>query len=149
MITTVIFDMDDTLYDEIDYCSSGFRAVAKFLAAEHGVDAGAAFDALWSEFCSGNHDRTFNAALELLKIPCKTEDIVGLVRLYRGHKPDIKLPVKEKQCVETKDYMRKKHMQLLDLWRDSVVRVAQRSYVAPNGTKYDMSLQNTSTRTWP
>ena len=58
-------------------------------------------------------------------------------------KPDIKLPVKEKQCVEPKAYMRLKHMQVLDLWRDSVVRVAQRSYVAFNGAKYDMSLQNT------
>ena len=58
-------------------------------------------------------------------------------------RPEVKLPVKEKQCVEPKAYMKTKHMQLLDLWRDSVVRVAQRSYVAPNGTKYDMSLQNT------
>jgi FMN phosphatase YigB (HAD superfamily) len=33
MITTVIFDLDDTLYDEIDYCKSGFMAVAEFLTS--------------------------------------------------------------------------------------------------------------------
>jgi hypothetical protein len=58
-------------------------------------------------------------------------------------KPEVKLPVKEKECVESGAYMKTKHMQLLDLWRDSVVRVAQRSYTAPNGRKFDMSLQNT------
>ena len=29
MITTVIFDLDDTLYDEAEYCRSGFAAVAE------------------------------------------------------------------------------------------------------------------------
>jgi len=32
MITTVVFDLDDTLYDEIEYCKSGFAVVAEFLA---------------------------------------------------------------------------------------------------------------------
>lgn len=58
-------------------------------------------------------------------------------------KPDIKLPVKEKQCVQSKDYMRNKHMQVLDLWRDSAVRAAKRVYVTDDGRAYEMSLQNT------
>ncbi|OEU49065.1 MAG: cytochrome C [Desulfobacterales bacterium C00003060] len=58
-------------------------------------------------------------------------------------KADPKLPTKEKQCVEPKAYMKTKHMQLLDLWRDSTVRAAKRSYIGFNGVKYDMSLQNT------
>ena len=60
-----------------------------------------------------------------------------------GARPEVKLPEKEKACVESKAYMKTKHMQLLDLWRDSAVRVGQRSYIAFNGEKYDMSLQNT------
>ena len=100
MITTIIFDMDDTLYDEINYCSSGFRAVAGFLAEKHDANADEAFEALWSEFCSGNHDRTFNAALELLNIRHETEDIVGLVRLYREHKPDISLPDESREILD-------------------------------------------------
>jgi len=58
-------------------------------------------------------------------------------------KPDIKLPVKTKQCVESKDYMRNNHMQVLDLWRDSVVRTANRMYVTADGRAFNMSLQNT------
>jgi hypothetical protein len=53
------------------------------------------------------------------------------------------LPEKEKKCVEDGAYMKRKHMQLLDLWRDSVVRVGKRSFVSYDNRKYDMSLQNT------
>jgi putative hydrolase of the HAD superfamily len=100
MITTVIFDMDDTLYDEVDYCRSGFRAVADFLADKYEAYAEEAFDALWSEFCSGNHDRTFNAALDILNITYETEDVVSLVNLYRTHKPQISLPDESREILD-------------------------------------------------
>lgn len=49
----------------------------------------------------------------------------------------------EKQCVETKEYMRASHMQLLRDWRTWVVRRDYRIYAAGNGKEYTMSLQNT------
>ena len=60
-----------------------------------------------------------------------------------GPKPDIKYPEKEKKCIESKEYMRPNHMQVLNLWRDSVVRTAKRYYVNDSGRKFEMSLQNT------
>ncbi len=48
-----------------------------------------------------------------------------------------------KECVRSKEYMTREHMQLLDQWRDSVVRRAKRVYVSDNGHEYDMSLSNT------
>jgi hypothetical protein len=60
-------------------------------------------------------------------------------------KPEIKLPEKTKQCVESKEYMRNKHMQVLDLWRDSTVRADKRVYVTEDGRAFTMSLQNTCT----
>ena len=48
-----------------------------------------------------------------------------------------------KECVRSKDYMQREHMQLLDLWRHSVVRNAERLYVSPSGKEYNMSLSNT------
>ena len=60
-----------------------------------------------------------------------------------GPKPDIKYPKKEKKCIESKEYMRPNHMQILNLWRDSVVRTAKRYYVTDSGRKFEMSLQNT------
>lgn len=49
----------------------------------------------------------------------------------------------EKQCVESKEFMRANHMQLLNQWRDAVVREGKSVYVSSNGKKYNMSLQNT------
>jgi hypothetical protein len=48
----------------------------------------------------------------------------------------------QKQCVLPKDEMRTGHMQLLNEWRTEVVRNGERIYVAADGKKYNMSLQN-------
>ncbi len=48
-----------------------------------------------------------------------------------------------KECVMPTDYMKVDHMQLLDLWRHSVVRNAKREFVNPEGKTFNMSLSNT------
>jgi hypothetical protein len=61
--------------------------------------------------------------------------------------PEIqKLPESERKCVEPKEFMRSEHMQMLNDWRDSVVRGNTRVYVNAAGKKFDMSLQNTCMR---
>lgn len=93
MITTIIFDMDDTLYDEVDYCRSGFSAVADFLAKEPQMPpADRLFDCLWKQFSSGNHLTTFNTALDQLGVEYDKTFISRLVKVYRSHVPSIKLP---------------------------------------------------------
>ncbi|MGA2003754.1 MAG: sulfate reduction electron transfer complex DsrMKJOP subunit DsrJ [Terriglobales bacterium] len=57
--------------------------------------------------------------------------------------PEIKLPAQEKHCVAPISYMRTSHMQLLDEWREDVVRDQQRQYVAYDGKVYDKSLTRT------
>ena len=60
--------------------------------------------------------------------------------------PELQLTEKAKAakvCVRSTDYMKAEHMQLLDLWRDSVVRRGDRIYVSPSGQEYNMSLSNT------
>ncbi|QTA83669.1 putative redox complex linked to DsrAB, cytochrome c subunit [Desulfonema limicola] len=47
-----------------------------------------------------------------------------------------------KQCVRDKDYMKTEHMQLLDEWRDVVVREGKRMYVNTEGKEFNMSLSN-------
>ena len=56
--------------------------------------------------------------------------------------PELKYPVGETQCVESKKYMRENHMQLLFDWRETVVREGNRTYVASDGKEYNMSLTN-------
>jgi len=46
----------------------------------------------------------------------------------------------QKKCVLDKYEMRANHMALLDEWRDSVVRNADRMYKAANGISFNMSL---------
>jgi len=60
--------------------------------------------------------------------------------------PDLILTAKAKAakvCVRSTEYMKGEHMQLLDVWRDSVVRRGERIYVSPAGEEYAMSLTNT------
>jgi len=101
MITTVIFDLDDTLYDEIDFCRSGFRAVARQISAlsnTHSADA--AFDMAWALFESGNCTSTFDAALRKLGIPVEPALIQRLVEVYRTHAPTISLPSESRDILE-------------------------------------------------
>jgi hypothetical protein len=49
----------------------------------------------------------------------------------------------KKECIESKAFMRAEHMQLLNNWRDSVVRDNERQYVSTtSGKHFNMSLQN-------
>ena len=93
MITTVVFDLDDTLYDEIEYCKSGFTAVAEFLTnLPKALSAERIFAALWEQFTTGNRTKTFNAALDQLHITYNNNLIQKLINLYRNHVPKITLP---------------------------------------------------------
>jgi hypothetical protein len=60
--------------------------------------------------------------------------------------PELELTAKAKAaqvCVRSTEFMKAEHMQLLDVWRDSVVRRGDRTYVSPSGKEYNMSLSNT------
>lgn len=61
--------------------------------------------------------------------------------------PKIDTPVIQqlevKQCVESKEFMRANHMQLVNDWRDSALRDGNRVYVSSSGKHYEISLQNT------
>jgi putative hydrolase of the HAD superfamily len=101
MITTVVFDLDDTLYDEIEYCRSGFDAVAGFLAGlPEFPPAGHIFDSLWKQFTSGNRTKTFNAALDKLGMSYDDKLIGELVKVYRRHSPKITLPADSRDILD-------------------------------------------------
>jgi putative hydrolase of the HAD superfamily len=107
MITTVVFDLDDTLYDEVEYCRSGFEAVAEFLAslpetARLKIQAKRIYQAFWKQFKAGNRTKTFNVALRELGVGYNAAHtklgivddmlIQQLIYVYRNHDPKIKLP---------------------------------------------------------
>jgi len=47
------------------------------------------------------------------------------------------------KCIEDKAYMTPEHMQILNDWRETVVREAKRIYVNRSGKEFEMSLSNT------
>ncbi|MFH1416869.1 MAG: sulfate reduction electron transfer complex DsrMKJOP subunit DsrJ [Planctomycetota bacterium] len=57
--------------------------------------------------------------------------------------PDLELPTDATQCVEDTEYMKAEHMDLLNRWRDAVVRDGEREYTSESGEKYTMSLTGT------
>lgn len=102
MITTVIFDLDDTLYDEIDYCKSGFTAVARYLSQTfpRRVTTDLAYTTLWDIFESGEHAQTFNHALSALELKFDEKFIRGLILIYRKHIPKLHLPRESRQVLD-------------------------------------------------
>lgn len=53
------------------------------------------------------------------------------------------LPKDQKACIENTQWMKGNHMQLLNDWRNEVVRYQNRVYTAEDGKEYNISLQNT------
>jgi hypothetical protein len=59
--------------------------------------------------------------------------------------PEPKLSEKAKaakECIKPKEDMKKEHMQILDQWRDTVVRDANRVYKSGSGKMFRMSLSS-------
>lgn len=101
MVTAVVFDLDDTLYDEVEYCISGFRTVAEFIAdLPDAPSAKRIFDSLWKQFTASNRKKTFNAALDDLGISYGDEIIQKLIKTYRNHLPKITLPTDSKDVLQ-------------------------------------------------
>jgi hypothetical protein len=60
-----------------------------------------------------------------------------------GYVPELEKPVKGEQCVRDTDYMRSSHMNLLNEWRDQVVREGERYESGAAGYSYERSLSHT------
>ena len=81
----VVFDLDDTLYDEIDFVKSGFFEISRFLGDKE------YFDFMWDEFCQNGSGKIFDKLIENFQLNISLQK---LIEIYRFHKPDIKLPKK-------------------------------------------------------
>ena len=61
-----------------------------------------------------------------------------------GEAPEMEiLPQAGDQCIRSKEYMRPNHMDLLNQWRDQVVREGDRFTEGPKGDRIEKSLSNT------
>lgn len=89
----ICFDLDDTLYKEIDYLKSAYREIAAY-AVEHChsradssfVLSGKAYDEMLMAYEEGNN--AFNRLNEFLGIDLPVSEYL---RIYRCHKPNLSL----------------------------------------------------------
>lgn len=79
--TVIVFDLDDTLYNELDYLKSAYKSIAKFLEPNNWKPLYSKMFSLYR--CKIN---VFEALADSYKI-----EIGPLVTMYRNHKPDIHL----------------------------------------------------------
>lgn len=80
----VIFDLDDTLYQEIDFVISAFREISFVLKIDFGADN--CFPVLMNYFRAGL--KVFDEVIKAMQIPLTSEQLLSL---YRNHIPDISL----------------------------------------------------------
>ncbi len=85
----IIFDLDDTLYPELSFVESGFRAVARHAEQHWDVSAHACFRQLCELFHSGVRGNTFDKWLKMQGLPA--ERAPQLIDAYRSHTPQIDL----------------------------------------------------------
>lgn len=87
----VAFDLDDTLYRELDYVESGFRAVADYVSALYPITYREAHDFLIRSMERNGRGHQFDDLLrEIGAFSVKQRN--ALVQVYRQHKPEIALP---------------------------------------------------------
>ena len=79
----LVFDLDDTLYDEIDFVKSGFKEIAKYLQIK---DAYAYMMHIFEQEGSG---QVFDRLIEDFQLHVPLQK---LIEIYRFHRPDINLP---------------------------------------------------------
>lgn len=89
MIKLLIFDLDDTLYNEKEYVASGFRAVAEFVFLKKELNKDEVFNFLMDSFKSNGRGRNFNELIEKFNLSDMTPEL--LVGVYREHVPEVAL----------------------------------------------------------
>ncbi len=78
----IVFDLDDTLYDELEFIKSGFKEISKFLQNE------SYYDYMMEVFLQEGSGKVFNRLIEKYNIDVP---LSKLIEIYRFHIPDIVL----------------------------------------------------------
>lgn len=95
MKPVVVFDLDDTLFDEIDFVQSGFYEVARYLDKSKSDEIYSKMMHLFNVQGSG---RIFD---QIIKGYGFEQRVQKLVEIYRFHKPDIVLSPCARQILQT------------------------------------------------
>lgn len=84
MNKVVVFDLDDTLYKEIDFLKSAYHAIATYVAGD--VDSKLVFDKMMTWYIQNE-----NVFQQVISNFSQKEDVTHLLGIYRNHFPEISL----------------------------------------------------------
>lgn len=98
-VRVLVFDMDDTLYRELDYVFGGFAAVAAFLAERFESDPARLLEQMKATLNLEGRGRVFDRALAFLGVPASAGLVRECLAVYRGHSPRISLFPAADRCL--------------------------------------------------
>lgn len=94
----IVFDLDDTLYLEIEYAKSGFAAVSKYLNKKYKLNSKKVYSKMLSILNEKGRGEIFDDTLKFYNIYTKKE-VSKCTRVYHLHKPEIKLSRTADSCL--------------------------------------------------
>src|SRR5690349_1160914 len=95
----LVFDLDDTLYDETTYVKSGFKAVAMFLAEKFNLNEDEVYSDFLTEWQQKGRGKIFDNVLHKHNI-YSAKLTKTCITVYRFHKPEIELSTEGIACLE-------------------------------------------------
>lgn len=87
-VNTFIFDLDDTLYEEMQYVRAGMKSVSKYLSQKYGIECNKIYGSCMEILERDGRGRVFDKLCEIYELK---EDVKVLVDKYRGTRPKLQL----------------------------------------------------------
>jgi len=84
----LVFDLDDTLYNEADFVHGAFKEVAQYLSKKHSIACEEVYRSMLRLLAINGRGRIFNDICDSYNLD---EDINNLVEIYRNAAPNISL----------------------------------------------------------
>ncbi|URZ00963.1 Pyrophosphatase PpaX [Clostridium felsineum] len=98
IIKAVIFDLDDTLYNEMDFVKEGFKCVASFLSRKYHLDEKKLFEDILEILKLKGRGKIFDTLCKKYNIK---EDIKTLVEIYRKTSSPLQIYDDAKEVLES------------------------------------------------
>ncbi len=95
----LVFDLDDTLYDEMTYVRSGLKAVSEFLYSSWNINKDFAYDLMLRELKENGRGKVFDVLLLNQNLYSK-KNVKACISIYRKHKPKIILNKDATYCLK-------------------------------------------------
>lgn len=92
----VVFDLDDTLYKEVDFLKSAYKEIAVFLSKETDKNHGVIYNNMMEYYKNGAN--TFKEILEFTQ--SKNTTVEQLITIYRNHSPNITLDIETEELLK-------------------------------------------------